>query len=123
MPQVQSINSPYVNTNPDYDNGFQDGQRFAELNLFKWGNYHLLSTDIDPNQCDEILVDAYCKDQVVFVPLKTGYWNPVEPDYDREGTKICKGGGYCSECQKYSRIKSRFCPECGSWNLRSDMRE
>ena len=49
-----------------------------------------------------------------------GYWEAVEPDYDREGNTILKRGKICSECQRYSPFAVKYCTYCGSDNKRDD---
>lgn len=96
----------------DYQNGFEDGRRYAEINMFKANTYKLISKDINPEQCSEIEFEGYGTDPIIFEPVRKGYWEPP----DNDGSPIIVA--ICSECQKPTKLPApRYCPNCGSWNI------
>jgi len=113
MDQTPSTNLPNWSeqVSQDYQNGFYDGQTYAEIQMFKCGEYKLRNKDYLEN-CSEILFDAYGHDTVIFKRLKRGCWEA--PEDDGTPVRVC----ICSECQQPARLpKTRYCPNCGSLNI------
>ena len=97
----------------DYQNGFYDGQHYAEIQMFRCGEYKLLDKDF-PGNCSEIWFKPYGQDTVVFTRLRKGYWET--PENDGTPVHVC----ICSECHKPSKLpRTRYCPNCGSLNADS----
>ena len=101
----------------EHRKGFEEGIKKAEEEIFKNEFYEIRTREIRINNVSEIVFKEYGGDEVQFEPVRKGYWEVPEPDYDREGTRLPVKVAICSECQKPSKLPTtRFCPNCGSWN-------
>lgn len=107
-------------TQNEFIKGFGEGQLNVERLMFKDEYLELKDKDIDPESCHEITFEGYGKDPVTFEPVRHGYWQPCEPDYDREGNKILRRGANCSECEAFALYPGRYCGHCGCYMVRED---
>ena len=102
----------------EFAKGVEKGHIETEQAMFNDMTYKLHDKEINVSRCIEIDFDGYGQDTIRFVPETVGSWE-YEPDYDREGNRVLRRVWNCSECQKpIFGKKTRFCPNCGSWNLR-----
>ena len=96
---------------------FKEGQMSVERMLIKDNYLKLTDKTLSVKNVSEINIEGYGEDEVHFEPVRYGYWEAPDPDYDRDGERLPIKVAICSECQRPTRLPAtRFCPNCGSWN-------
>lgn len=98
--------------------GIQEGIKKTEDEIFAKGFYEIKNKDVRLDYaCSEIVFKDAHGNEVQFEPVRKGYWEAPDPDYDREGVRLPVRVAICSDCEKPSKLPApRFCPFCGSWN-------
>ena len=113
---LEMVNEVADNYDAIIKDAFKKGQMSVEYQLVRGEYYELTDKVLRLTNCHEITLKEYGGDEVTYEPVTKGHWEPCEPDYDREGTKILRRGANCSECLGFTPYPDRYCPHCGSWN-------
>ena len=101
----------------EYFKGKKEGIQKVEEEIFKNWFYEIRNKDVRIDQVSEIVFKDDRGNEIQFEPVRKGYWETPEPDYDRDGFRLPVRVAICSECQKSSKLPTTmFCPNCGSWN-------